>query len=126
MLVRIGSPARIPAFLEGVKAKKEKLFGFGHRVYKNFDPRAKLIQQVADEARTPTSALLACVVDLSSAQGPDPWPTTRGVLSVAWHAGHLARAPPSLEVRRMRPPSCAEHAACRPFRCLRCRGATRW
>jgi hypothetical protein len=49
MLVRIKSPDNIPAFLEGVKNKKEKLFGFGHRVYKNFDPRAKLIQQIADE-----------------------------------------------------------------------------
>jgi citrate synthase len=34
----------IPAFLAGVKAKKEKLFGFGHRVYRNFDPRAKIIK----------------------------------------------------------------------------------
>ena len=51
MLVRIGKPENIPAFLDGVKNKKEKLFGFGHRVYKNFDPRAKLIQQIADEVR---------------------------------------------------------------------------
>lgn len=33
----------------GVKAKREKLFGFGHRVYKNFDPRAKIIRGVAEE-----------------------------------------------------------------------------
>ena len=51
MLVRIGSADSVPQFLEGVKGKKEKLFGFGHRVYKNFDPRAKLIQQVAEEVR---------------------------------------------------------------------------
>ena len=51
MLVRIGSADNVPQFLEGVKGKKEKLFGFGHRVYKNFDPRAKLIQQVAEEVR---------------------------------------------------------------------------
>lgn len=51
MLIRIKDPANIPAFLEGVKAKKEKLFGFGHRVYKNFDPRAKLIQQLAGDVR---------------------------------------------------------------------------
>jgi citrate synthase len=36
----------IPAFIAGVKAKKEKLFGFGHRVYRNFDPRAKIIKEV--------------------------------------------------------------------------------
>ena len=51
MLIRIKDPANIPTFLEGVKAKKEKLFGFGHRVYKNFDPRAKQIQQLAGDVR---------------------------------------------------------------------------
>merc|ERR1712224_770273 len=49
MLDRIGTVENIPAFLEGVKNRKEKLFGFGHRVYKNFDPRAKIIRRVADE-----------------------------------------------------------------------------
>ena len=49
MLERIGSVDRIPAFLESVKARKEKLFGFGHRVYKNFDPRAKIIRKIVDE-----------------------------------------------------------------------------
>lgn len=51
MLIRLKTPANIPAFLEAVKDKKEKLFGFGHRVYKNFDPRAKLIQQLASDVR---------------------------------------------------------------------------
>jgi citrate synthase len=51
MLIRIKDPANIPGFLAGVKAKKEKLFGFGHRVYKNFDPRAKLIQALSDDVR---------------------------------------------------------------------------
>lgn len=36
----------IPAFIAGVKNKKEKMFGFGHRVYRNFDPRAKIIKEV--------------------------------------------------------------------------------
>ncbi|KAI8476900.1 MAG: citrate synthase [Monoraphidium minutum] len=49
MLARIGSVDNIPAFIEGVKSKKEKLFGFGHRVYKNFDPRAVIIRKVAEE-----------------------------------------------------------------------------
>ena len=39
----------IPAFLERVKERKETLFGFGHRVYKNFDPRAACIRRVAEE-----------------------------------------------------------------------------
>jgi len=49
MLARIGTVADVPRFLEGVKAKREKLFGFGHRVYKNFDPRAKIIRTVAED-----------------------------------------------------------------------------
>lgn len=49
MLERIGTVNRVPAFLEGVKNRKEKMFGFGHRVYKNYDPRAKIIRQVADD-----------------------------------------------------------------------------
>ncbi len=44
----------IPAFIAGVKAKKEKLFGFGHRVYRNFDPRANIIKEVAEEVFTIT------------------------------------------------------------------------
>jgi len=47
MLERIGSVENIPSFIAGVKAKREKLFGFGHRVYKNFDPRAKIIRGVS-------------------------------------------------------------------------------
>lgn len=49
MLKEIGTPERIPEFIEGVKAKKYKLMGFGHRVYKNYDPRAKVMQQSAYE-----------------------------------------------------------------------------
>ena len=49
MLAEIGSVDRIPAFVEEVKAGHGRLMGFGHRVYKNYDPRAKIIKQVADE-----------------------------------------------------------------------------
>ena len=49
MLRRIGSVDEIPAFIEGVKAGKEKLMGFGHRVYKNFDPRATIIKKACDD-----------------------------------------------------------------------------
>src|SRR6476660_2692437 len=45
MLRRIESVENIPAFLEKVKGREEKLMGFGHRVYKNYDPRARIIQQ---------------------------------------------------------------------------------
>ena len=49
MLRRIESPENIPDFLERVKQREEKLMGFGHRVYKNYDPRARIIQQYIDE-----------------------------------------------------------------------------
>jgi citrate synthase len=49
MLERIGSVDEIPDFLQGVKDGKEKLMGFGHRVYKNFDPRAQIIKKHVDE-----------------------------------------------------------------------------
>jgi citrate synthase len=49
MLRRIETKENIPGFIEGVKNGNEKLMGFGHRVYKNYDPRAKIIKQAADE-----------------------------------------------------------------------------
>jgi citrate synthase len=49
MLRRIEKKENIPAFIEGVKEGNERLMGFGHRVYKNFDPRAKIIKKAADE-----------------------------------------------------------------------------
>ncbi|RMH19084.1 MAG: citrate synthase [Gemmatimonadetes bacterium] len=49
MLQRIGSVENVPAFLERVKAKEERLMGFGHRVYKAYDPRASIIKRTADQ-----------------------------------------------------------------------------
>ncbi len=49
MLAEIGSVDRIPEFVKHVKAGERKLMGFGHRVYKNYDPRAKIIKRTADE-----------------------------------------------------------------------------
>jgi citrate synthase len=49
MLTRIGSVDNIPAFMEGVKKREERLMGFGHRVYKAYDPRAAIIKRTADE-----------------------------------------------------------------------------
>ncbi|WP_369059674.1 citrate synthase [Caulobacter sp. 73W] len=49
MLEQIGSVENIPAFIEGVKKREYKLMGFGHRVYKNFDPRAKVMQKTCHE-----------------------------------------------------------------------------
>ncbi|OYX56964.1 MAG: citrate (Si)-synthase [Brevundimonas subvibrioides] len=49
MLKEIGTPDKIPEFIQGVKDKKYKLMGFGHRVYKNYDPRATVMKESADE-----------------------------------------------------------------------------
>lgn len=49
MLNRIKTTDNIPDFIDGVKAGKEKLMGFGHRVYKNYDPRAKIIKKACDD-----------------------------------------------------------------------------
>ncbi|GER49559.1 citrate synthase [Striga asiatica] len=49
MLSEIGSIDNIPDFIEGVKNRKRKMSGFGHRVYKNYDPRAKVIKKLAEE-----------------------------------------------------------------------------
>ena len=49
MLAEIGSKDNVPAFIKRVKAGDGRLMGFGHRVYKNYDPRAKVIKRVADE-----------------------------------------------------------------------------
>jgi citrate synthase len=49
MLAEIGTKDRIPEFVRQVKEGHGKLMGFGHRVYKNYDPRARIIKQVAEE-----------------------------------------------------------------------------
>ena len=51
MLAEIGTPDKIPAFIAQVKDKSNhsRLMGFGHRVYKNYDPRAKILQQTCKE-----------------------------------------------------------------------------
>jgi citrate synthase len=66
MLETIGSLDRIPDFVKQVKAGKGKLMGFGHRVYKNYDPRAKVIKRLADEVFEVTrpSKLLPVALEL--------------------------------------------------------------
>ncbi|HTI66784.1 MAG TPA: citrate synthase [Caulobacteraceae bacterium] len=49
MLKEIGTVDRIPEYVQGVKDRKYRLMGFGHRVYKNYDPRAKVMQQTCHE-----------------------------------------------------------------------------
>jgi citrate synthase len=49
MLEGIGSVDKVPAFIQAIKAGHGKLMGFGHRVYKNYDPRARIIKRIAEE-----------------------------------------------------------------------------
>ncbi|MEP6906315.1 MAG: citrate/2-methylcitrate synthase, partial [Gemmatimonadales bacterium] len=49
MIKEIGNVKNVPQFIEGVKAGHGKLMGFGHRVYKSYDPRAKIVKKLADE-----------------------------------------------------------------------------
>ena len=49
MLMEIGSVNRVPEYIKQVKAGEKKLMGFGHRVYKNYDPRAKIVKRIAYE-----------------------------------------------------------------------------
>src|SRR5437763_8912096 len=66
MLHRIESKDNIPDFITGVKEGNERLMGFGHRVYKNYDPRAKIIKKAATEVFevTGTNALRHVALDL--------------------------------------------------------------
>ena len=49
MLRELGSVDQIPAFIKGVKAGERRLMGFGHRVYRNFDPRGRIIKELAHQ-----------------------------------------------------------------------------
>ena len=75
MLKRIGTVENIPSFIEGVKAGNERLMGFGHRVYKNYDPRAKIIKQATEDvfAVTGVNPLLKIAVELEKIALEDPY-----------------------------------------------------
>jgi citrate synthase len=66
MLREIGDTNHVPAYIKRVKAGEIRLMGFGHRVYKNYDPRAKIIKQIADQVFEVTgrSPLLDIAVEL--------------------------------------------------------------
>ncbi len=66
MLRRIGGVENVPDFITGVKNGDERLMGFGHRVYKNYDPRAKIIKRAADDvfAVTGVNPLLEIALEL--------------------------------------------------------------
>jgi citrate synthase len=75
MLERIGKVENVPKFIEEVKTKKTKLFGFGHRIYKNYDPRAKILKDIAYEVFevTGTNPLLSIALELEKAALTDQY-----------------------------------------------------
>jgi citrate synthase len=95
MLRRIESVENIPGFLEGVKAGNERLMGFGHRVYKNYDPRARIIKQHLDavfEVRG-KSPLLEIATELEKRALDDEYFTSRKLYpNVDFYSGLIYEA----------------------------------
>jgi citrate synthase len=95
MLARIGSVENIPSFLEGVKAGNERLMGFGHRVYKNYDPRARIIRKHLDavfEVRG-RSPLLDVATELEKRALDDEYFTSRKLYpNVDFYSGLIYEA----------------------------------
>ncbi|KAK0544520.1 hypothetical protein OC846_005819 [Tilletia horrida] len=94
MLEEIGSPKNVPQFIEEVKAKKRKLSGFGHRIYKTTDPRAKIIRQLADDVFKVVgrSPLLDTALALKDAAESDDYFISRSLLpNVDFFSGLIYR-----------------------------------
>jgi citrate synthase len=95
MLDRIGTVENIPDFLEGVKNKDERLVGFGHRVYKNYDPRARIIKQNVDEVFEVTgkNPKLEIAVELEKRALDDEYFTSRKLYpNVDFYSGLIYEA----------------------------------
>ena len=95
MLRAVGSKDRIPEFLRQVKEGKAKLMGFGHRVYKNYDPRAKIIKRMADEVFevTKPSELLPIALELERIALQDDYFVSRKLYpNVDFYSGLIYQA----------------------------------
>jgi citrate synthase len=95
MLRRIGTVDNVPAFIEGVKNGEERLMGFGHRVYKNYDPRAKIIKKAADDVFEVTgiNPLLKIAVELEKIALEDEYFVSRKLYpNVDFYSGLIYEA----------------------------------
>ena len=95
MLTEIGSIDQVPAFVEAVKAGKGRLQGFGHRVYKTYDPRAAIIKKSADEvfAVTGKNPLLDIALALEEVALSDEYFTSRKLYpNVDFYSGLIYQA----------------------------------
>jgi citrate synthase len=95
MLNEIGSVANVPAFIKRVKGGDGRLMGFGHRVYKSYDPRAKIIKQTADEVFEVTgkNPLLEIALELERIALQDEYFVTRKLYpNVDFYSGLIYQA----------------------------------
>jgi len=95
MLRRIESVQNVPDFLEGVKRREERLMGFGHRVYKNYDPRARIIKQHMDDvfAATEYNPLVEIAQELEKRALDDEYFTSRKLYpNVDFYSGIIYEA----------------------------------
>jgi citrate synthase len=95
MLAEIGDVKRIPEFITRVKAGEGRLMGFGHRVYKNYDPRAKIIKQTADAVFEVTgrNRLLDIALELEKIALEDEYFVTRKLYpNVDFYSGIIYQA----------------------------------
>jgi len=95
MLRRIEKVENIPDFLEGVKDREEKLMGFGHRVYKNYDPRARIIKKHVDEVLEATeyNPLIEIATELEKQALDDEFFTSRKLYpNVDFYSGLIYEA----------------------------------
>ena len=95
MLHRIERVENIPGFIEGVKRGDERLMGFGHRVYKNYDPRAKIIKRAAQDVFevTGTNPLLDIALELEKIALEDDYFVSRKLYpNVDFYSGLIYEA----------------------------------
>jgi citrate synthase len=95
MLTRIGSLENVPGFIDGVKEGKERLMGFGHRVYKAYDPRARIIKETADSVFEVTgkNPLLDIALKLEEIALADEYFTSRRLYpNVDFYSGLIYQA----------------------------------
>ena len=95
MLEGIGKKSNIPQFIEDVKNKKGLLYGFGHRVYKNYDPRAKIVKKIAEEVFeiTGKEELIEIAVELERIALSDPYFVERKLYpNVDFYSGIIYKA----------------------------------
>ena len=97
MLTEIGTVDKIPEFVQGVKDRRYLLMGFGHRVYKNYDPRATAMQKICHEVLAEVGAgndpILQVAIELEKVALSDPYFVDRKLYpNVDFYSGITLRA----------------------------------